>query len=78
MNIMNNKVVLSIHLASFKTIHSCQVGTLQACIFTGNYHNCAHACELQDALVHAVTQFAHRTAIRGPAEQTGSAQPPER
>lgn len=31
---MNEKVVPSIHLASFKTIRTCKVGALQACIFT--------------------------------------------
>lgn len=31
---MNKKVVPSIHLASFKTIHTHKVSPLQACIFT--------------------------------------------
>lgn len=43
---MNNKVVPSIHLASSKTIHAREVGTLQACVFTWNYHNCAHCIRI--------------------------------
>lgn len=38
---MNKKVIPSIHLAGSKTICTCKAGTLKACIFTWNYHNCA-------------------------------------
>lgn len=55
---MNKKVVLSIHLASFKTIHTLKAGTLQA-VFSHEITTIVHiAFESPDAFVHKITQFA--------------------
>lgn len=55
---MNKKVVLSIHLASFKTIHTLKAGTLQA-VFSHEITTIVHiASKSPDAFVHKITQLA--------------------
>lgn len=55
---MNKKVVLSVHLPSFKTIHTLKAGTLQAVFSHEITTIVCIASESLDAFVHKITQFA--------------------
>lgn len=55
---MNKKVVLSIHLASFKTIHTLKAGTLQAVFSHEITPIVCIASKSPDAFVHKITQLA--------------------